>query len=179
MVVSTHNIFPILTQLSKVNEDSMADLPFKKAKAAKIPFKNANTTAATTNLKGKQPTTFLTLPRELRQKILYLSCDLNITIGHKREDVGDCFPDICEIFLREDNTFRGGMEKSRTLVWKRTLDNIHKVVRDDMMFVYGQWEGEIEEVVSVCVKKDKEMVTGTDLVRYESEHGFLRNWFRS
>lgn len=155
----------ILTVFSKINDTAIEGHQSKKGKQFNHSVTKPITATSTvkpdpdTSPKSKAKTTFLTLPRELRQEILYLSFNIGISVGN----LSMFHPRFRKLASTVNNSRRDA-EKSRTTAWKVLLGEIHEIVKDDMTFVYGKWEGEIEKVLKVCNEEDKFMSISSELI---------------
>ncbi|TLD32617.1 2-oxoisovalerate dehydrogenase subunit alpha [Venturia nashicola] len=106
------------------------------------------------------PTTFLSLPRELRQKILYMSYSLEVQVlkipsGSILEDNHNNANYICETY--------------RCDLWRKSVGNMHPEVQADFEFVYKKWMREIDGLFEQCKDKEK-MLDLSYKGRYELEY---------
>ncbi|TLD32613.1 Autophagy-related protein 13 [Venturia nashicola] len=100
---------------------------------------------------GGKAITLLTLPREIRQKILHLSCGLGIKARTEQPRVN--YPWFSKVGWQmrvdEHNETHGILEKQRSNNWAELLsyvsDNI--AFREDVQWVTEKWGKEIEDVV--------------------------------
>lgn len=109
--------------------------------------------------KGK-PTTFLSLPRELRQKILYISCSLELHVLEIPS--GRVLPD-------NYNSSHYMAETNRCNLWKKSVGNIHPELRADFEYVYKKWMEEVDGLLEQC-KNDSKMLDLSENGRYELEY---------
>ncbi|TID20957.1 hypothetical protein E6O75_ATG05722 [Venturia nashicola] len=84
----------------------------------------------------KTNTTFLSLPSELRQKILYLSYDV-----HLRPQCG------LFLFARSEEIRRAtAEEKTRSRLWALVLQESLEELKADLEYVLSLWDNKIEEM---------------------------------
>ncbi|QDS72009.1 hypothetical protein FKW77_001863 [Venturia effusa] len=115
---------------------------------------NNTVQVATATPSHKPRTSFLTLPPELRQKILYLSCDLGISIGDKYRG---SHIRLLE-YLEWISDCRAYMEHRNTRLRAEILRGIHELIDQDMVFVLAKWKREVEELEAVCIEENREMI---------------------
>ncbi|TID20958.1 Ras-related protein [Venturia nashicola] len=138
----------------KFSQNGMAKPKSKKCKQADDPSNDTMTESATKITNIKPRVTFLTLPREIRQKILYHSCELGISVGVKHEKILLFYSPIS---MNNISLYKHGLEEQRNSAWASLLVGIHEVVDQDMAFVRKQWKDEIEEVLSTCTTEGRWM----------------------
>lgn len=85
------------------------------------------------NIRKKTPTTFLSLPRELRHKILLLTYDVN--------DLHDQFHLRYSSWNRWYNTNKNYLNK-----WIVKLKKVHKDMVEDVEFVGRNWAQSLHDV---------------------------------
>ncbi|RDI77907.1 hypothetical protein Vi05172_g12163 [Venturia inaequalis] len=96
-----------------------------------------------------QPATFLTLPRELRQKILYLSSSFELTVSAHRQP------------FRDKRTWGlkrvGNSEMHHYRLWAQLLKIAVKDVAfwHDLDYVMEMWIEEVDDIVKRCLRKSK------------------------
>ncbi|QDS72010.1 hypothetical protein FKW77_001869 [Venturia effusa] len=96
----------------------------------------------------KKPATFLTLPRELRQKILYYSCSIGYTDG---KDLQLKLQDPMSTFEHQLSINKN--EKFRFRMWARVLTKAIGM-DEEVGFVEKKWEKEVDVTIERCVKKE-------------------------
>lgn len=96
-----------------------------------------------------QPASFLTLPRELRQKILYLSSSFELTVSAHRQP------------FRDKRTWGpkrvGNSEMHHYRLWAQLLKIAVKDVAfwHDLDYVMEMWIEEVDDIVKRCLRKSK------------------------
>ncbi|RDI77847.1 hypothetical protein Vi05172_g12155 [Venturia inaequalis] len=106
------------------------------------------------------PTTFLSLPREIRQKILYMSCSLELRVL-----------DIPSGSVLSDdyNSIHYRSETDRCNLWKSSVGNMHPTLQDDFEYVYKKWIEEVDGLLGEC-EEDSKMLVLSERGRYELEY---------
>ncbi|QDS72011.1 hypothetical protein FKW77_001897 [Venturia effusa] len=103
-----------------------------------------------------EKTTFLSLPREIRQKILYMSCSLELRVLESSSH------------YYFTNFYNHKSEVLRMSLWKTTVANMHEKLRDDFEYVYRTWMDEVDALLKECKDGSKRLVL-SDRGRYELE----------
>lgn len=91
------------------------------------------------------PTNFLSLPRELRQNILYLTYRDDI-LKHSR------LFDFCYALCKSKSDRRYFEPLGLIAQWMRDIANMDETIAQDMMFVATQWKDKYEEFNAKYVK---------------------------
>ncbi|QDS72007.1 hypothetical protein FKW77_001849 [Venturia effusa] len=114
--------------------------------AAVISIESSATTSVAATPKLAPPTSFLTLPRELRHKILYLSCDVSI-------DTLDFDWDTQDIrWTRKAMRYRCRNKAERHEGWAKILNIALKgAIPEDVDYVLSKWEAELVLFENKCV----------------------------
>lgn len=106
-------------------------------------------TICTTAPTAKQPTSFLSLPLELRQKILYQSLDIGLDI---RRDLPK--PNIA---LEEFHSYIQVVGKERiarakyyNVLWQQVVSMVYPTAKDDVHFVSKMWDVEVDGLIEEC-----------------------------
>lgn len=152
-----HNFFPPCHILVKVlfglfQSPSYVTITdtFTKNKKATMASESPNPSPTTPGIMSsstrKPRTSFLTLPRELRHKIIYHSCDICIYfetgnylfdgVIHRRKHINTCSAE----------------EQLRSGLWARLLGKAGKEFEVDVGYVLDLWQKEVEEMARECLE---------------------------
>ncbi|TLD32624.1 hypothetical protein E2P81_ATG05600 [Venturia nashicola] len=94
----------------------------------------------------KRPTTFLSLPREIRQAILIQSFESDLPpLKNTFQKIIRAFRRACNKGTNESKACKDNLstcyaENHRRLHWVDTLSRIHVIVRQDMVYVKAEWK---------------------------------------
>jgi hypothetical protein len=103
---------------------------------------------------AKSRTTFISLPREIRQKILYQSSDLEICICPHPEFVkhfnSKTYLDMNRIVCDD--------ERKRLGSWYASLTYVHDRVCEDLPYVWAKWMEDVEQLYEACKDGSKGII---------------------
>ncbi|RDI77932.1 2-oxoisovalerate dehydrogenase subunit alpha [Venturia inaequalis] len=106
-------------------------------------------TICTTAPTAKQPTSFLSLPLELRQKILYQSLDIGLDILRDLPKPNIALEEF-HSYIQVVGEERIAKAKDYNFLWQQVVSMVYPTAKDDVHFVSKMWDVEVDGLLEEC-----------------------------